>query len=95
MNRRKFERFAKENGLLLERLENDKRYASLETEWAWRGFCEATVNVDPVEVAHKADELYSAGYTDAKSGRDYDPRGCKEWQDVVDITKGEHDETDQ
>lgn len=41
MNRRKFERFAKENGLPLERLENDKRYASLETEWAWRGFCEA------------------------------------------------------
>lgn len=42
MNRSKFESFARKNGLLLERLENDKRYASMETEWAWRGFQEAT-----------------------------------------------------
>jgi hypothetical protein len=42
MNRSKFERFAQKNGLPLERLENDKRYASMETEWAWRGYQEAT-----------------------------------------------------
>ena len=42
MNRSKFERFAQKNGLPLERLSNDKRYASLETEWAWRGYQEAT-----------------------------------------------------
>ncbi|ATN93286.1 hypothetical protein [Marinobacter phage PS6] len=40
MNRRKFERFAEKQGLPLERLDNDTRYTSLETEWAWRGYCE-------------------------------------------------------
>ncbi|MDC8457793.1 hypothetical protein JJO78_20185 [Marinobacter sp. DS40M6] len=40
MNRRKFERFAEKQGLPLERLYNDTRYMSMETEWAWRGYCE-------------------------------------------------------
>jgi hypothetical protein len=29
------------------------------------------------------DALYTAGYEDAKKEKDYDPRGCKEWQDCV------------
>lgn len=31
------------------------------------------------------DELYASGYQDARKERDYDPRGCKEWQAVVDL----------
>lgn len=59
MNRSKFERFARKNGLPLERLSNDKRYASLETEWAWRGYCEATESLVSEAVAicqEEADE---------------------------------------
>jgi len=29
-------------------------------------------------------ELYLRGYSDNRLGRDYDPRGCEEWQSVVD-----------
>ncbi|KAE8546114.1 hypothetical protein [Marinobacter nauticus] len=59
MNRSKFERFARKNGLPLERLSNDKRYTSLETEWAWRGYCEATESLVSEAVAicrEEADE---------------------------------------
>lgn len=41
--------------------------------------------LDKFELMNVLDELYSAGYTDAKGGRDYDPRGTREWQDVVDF----------
>lgn len=31
-----------------------------------------------------ADELYAAGFSDGRHSRDYDPRGCQEWQSAVD-----------
>lgn len=42
------------------------------------------------EIAYNlADELYKAGYNARNKEQGYDPRGCKEWQDVVDmLTKG-------
>lgn len=30
-----------------------------------------------------ADRLYTAGYDASRKGRDYDPRGCKEWAEIV------------
>jgi hypothetical protein len=36
------------------------------------------------DASDKADALYSAGYEARKQERDYDPQGCKEWQNVVD-----------
>ena len=39
------------------------------------------------EIYRLADKLYDAGY-DAECLKDYDPRGCKEWQDVVDKIVG-------
>lgn len=35
-------------------------------------------------IYEKADSLYKRGYTDRQNGKDYDPRGCDEWQEVVD-----------
>lgn len=35
-------------------------------------------------IYEKADSLYKRGYTDRQTGKDYDPRGCDEWQEVVD-----------
>lgn len=31
-----------------------------------------------------ADQLHAAGYDDCNHGKDHDPRGCEEWQRVVD-----------
>lgn len=35
-------------------------------------------------IYEKADSLYKRGYTDRQNGKDYDPRGCDEWQEVID-----------
>ena len=47
----------------------------------------AVVPVDwaGAEVMCALDELYAAGYKDRERGRDYDPRGTEEWQDVHDM----------
>jgi len=45
--------------------------------------------MDKQDIKDAADELYGAGYNAAKLERDYDPRGCTEWQDVVDLVPGE------
>lgn len=31
------------------------------------------------------DDLYRRGYSDGRKERDYDPRGCLEWQNVVEL----------
>jgi hypothetical protein len=36
--RQEFEQWARQQGLWLSRLFNDRRYESMETEWAWRAF---------------------------------------------------------
>lgn len=38
----------------------------------------------PINPEQMADALYSAGYDAARGEKDYDPRGCVEWQAVVD-----------
>lgn len=36
------------------------------------------------DIMKLTDELYAAGFRDGRNERDYDPRGCQEWQDAVD-----------
>ena len=36
------------------------------------------------EIYDLADDLYLKGYRARQAGKDYDPRGCQEWQAVVD-----------
>jgi len=36
------------------------------------------------EIYRLADKLYEAGCDAGRKPKDYDPRDCKEWQDVVD-----------
>ena len=61
----------------------------------WEAACkwqrEALVSnesVDKQDIKDAADELYATGYNAAKLERDYDPRGCTAWQDVVDLVPG-------
>lgn len=65
-----FECYARINDLSLRRLDNDMRYESMETEWAWRGYlgglvAPAQVNAEALHaeckrVAHNAihDAIY-------------------------------------
>jgi hypothetical protein len=41
-------------------------------------------NMTAEQAMQLADALYSAAYDARKKERDFDPRGCKEWQEVVD-----------
>lgn len=41
LSKKAFEAKAKEKGMMLDRLSNDQRYESMETEHAWQGWQEA------------------------------------------------------
>jgi len=37
------------------------------------------------DIYYLIDKLYTAGYEDRRKERNYDPRGCDEWQDVFNV----------
>lgn len=47
------------------------------------------------DVLYKAlDELYLRGWQDRNKGKDYDPRGTTQWQDVLDLFRLQNQQTE-
>lgn len=85
--RKAFEAWQRSEGAYVGRTE-DGNYADLAVQSDWRVWQAALSHAEGAEadrIGHQlAVGLYRAGWDDHKDGRDYDPRGCDEWRDVVD-----------